>query len=316
MILEGERYADVDNDFSGPPLWPLSVVGDALALQRHEGNAEEDEAMRWQIVKDSPEDYYSRRALSNSGMTELLRCPARFKARLDEAEQGRADTQALLFGRLLHCIVLEPEALESRYRAKLHNGNSKEGRAEIAAAKADSVELVPEKTWHDAHNMAHALREHPVLKSAQDKESEVSVYWTELDGVVPCKARVDMLATIPAFGPVAIDIKTACDASPGELERSIIKYGYNRQAVWYLRGLRAAGRDVRAFIFLAVEKEPPHIVTAFTVSEGAQALALEDIQHCVETFAGCMSSGMWPGYTTSPIVELDVPAWAYKRKEI
>ena len=271
--------------------------------------------MRGQIVKDSPEEYYGRKALSNSGMTELLRCPARFKARLDEAEQGRADTQALHWGRLLHSMVLEPDALQSRYRAKIYNGNSREGRAEIAAAKDDGVELVPEKTWYDAFNMAYGLREHPVLKSAQGAETEVSVYWSELGGVVPCKARVDILATLPGFGAVAIDLKTTTDASPGELERSILKYGYHRQAAWYLRGLRAAGRDVRAFIFLAVEKEPPHIVTAFTVSEGAQALALEDIQRCVETFAGCTARGVWPGYTSSPIIELDLPAWAYKKEK-
>ena len=316
MILEGEsRHANVDDDFSGTPLRSLSVVDDALDCQRHEGDTR-DTAMRGKIVKDSPEEYYGLRALSNSGMTELMRCPARFKTWMDRAGQGEADTQALIFGRLLHCMVLEPEALESRYRAKLYNGNSKEGRAEIAEAKADGVELVPGKMWYDAHNMAFSLREHPVLKNAHDKETEVSVYWTELDGVVPCKARVDMLATIPAFGPVAIDLKTTCDASIGELERSIVKYGYNRQAAWYLRGLRAAGRDVRAFIFLAVEKESPHVVTAFTVSEGAQELALADIRECVETFADCMASGIWPGYTTSPIVELDAPAWAYKRREI
>ena len=42
---------------------------------------------------------------------------------------------------------------------------------------------------------------------------------------------------------------------------------------------------------------------------------LDEIRNCVDTFADCMASGIWPGYTESPVIELDLPAWAYKRNQ-
>ncbi len=271
--------------------------------------------MTGELVRDAPEAYYARWALSNSGMGELLRCPARLKALLDRAGERDADTPAMLTGRLLHCMVLEPEALAARWRRKNFSGTTKEGRAESAAARADGVTLVPAPTWDDCEAMRAALMTHPAIGNARHRETEVSVYWEERDGLVPCKARVDMLAEIPGFGPVAIDLKTTCDASPRELERGLLRFGYARQAAWYLRGLRAAGRDVRAFVFVAVEKTAPHVVTAYTVSADARERALRDIERCVETFAQCTARGQWPGYTESPIVELDLPAWAYRQEE-
>lgn len=266
-------------------------------------------------LRDTPEDYYARWALSNSGMDALAKCPARLKALLDRGGQGDADTPALLCGRLFHCMALEPEELGSRYRRREHAGTTKEGRAEIAAAKRDGVTLIPGQTWDACEGMAAAVMAHPALGTARKQRTEVSVYWTERDGVVPCKARIDMLADIPGFGPVAIDLKTTCDASPRELERGILKYGYHRQAAWYLRGLRTVGIDVRAFVFVAVEKAAPHVVTAYTVAEDALERARRDIEGHIDVFAACATRGQWPGYTSSPIVELDLPAWAYKEED-
>ena len=79
--------------------------------------------------------------------------------------------------------------------------------------------------------------------------------------------------------------------------------------------LRSAGMEVHAFLFLFVEKEPPYLTVATNISEGAQELALDEIRNCVDTFADCMASGIWPGYTESPVIELDLPAWAYKRNQ-
>ena len=72
--------------------------------------------MTGEIVRDAPETCYARWALSNSGMGELLRCPARLKALFDRAGERDADTPAMLCGRLLHCMVLEPEPLAARWR--------------------------------------------------------------------------------------------------------------------------------------------------------------------------------------------------------
>ncbi|HJA77568.1 MAG TPA: PD-(D/E)XK nuclease-like domain-containing protein [Candidatus Desulfovibrio gallistercoris] len=271
-----------------------------------------------QIVKDEPAVYFGREALSQSGMTQLLRCPAHFRAMLDRAGEPEEQTDALLAGSLLHCMVLEPGALHARYAIRQNAGNTKAGKEEAAQAEASGVRLVKADMWDVCERMAESVREHPLMRAAlaePDFAAESSVYWTELDGRVPCKARIDALASLPGFGLCAIDLKTTRDASPAALEKSIHAFSYHRQAAWYMRGLRAAGCGVRAFIFLFVEKEPPFLTVAASISEAAQQVALDEIKTCVHTYADCIESGIWPGYTESPVIELDLPAWAYRRKD-
>ena len=274
--------------------------------------------MEGMIIKDEQAAYYGRLALSNSGMGELLRCPAHLKAMLDRCGQDDKTNDAFTAGSLLHCMVLEPSEVSSRYRVKVNRGNTKAGKEEAEKAAEDGVQLVSQDMWETCSAMADAALRHPVMRSAHaagDLRTEQSVYWTERGGTVPCKARVDALVTLPNYGLCAIDLKTTRDASLAASEKSLYTYGYHRQAAWYLRGLRSAGMEVRAFLFLFVEKEPPYLTVATNISEGAQELALDEIRNCVDTFADCMASGIWPGYTESPVIELDLPAWAYKRNQ-
>lgn len=274
--------------------------------------------MEGMIIKDEQAAYYGRLALSNSGMGELLRCPAHLKAMLDRCGQDEKTNDAFTAGSLLHCMVLEPSEVSSRYRVKVNRGNTKAGKEEAEKAAEDGVQLVSQDMWETCSAMADAALRHPVMRSAHaagDLRTEQSVYWTERGGTVPCKARVDALVTLPNYGLCAIDLKTTRDASLAAIEKSLYTYGYHRQAAWYLRGLRSAGMEVRAFLFLFVEKEPPYLTVATNISEGAQELALDEIRNCVDTFADCMASGIWPGYTESPVIELDLPAWAYKRNQ-
>lgn len=274
--------------------------------------------MEGMIIKEEQAAYYGRLALSNSGMGELLRCPAHLKAMLDRCGQDDKTNDAFTAGSLLHCMVLEPSEVSSRYRVKVNRGNTKAGKEEAEKAAEDGVQLVSQDMWETCSAMADAALRHPVMRSAHaagDLRTEQSVYWTERGGTVPCKVRVDALVTLPNYGLCAIDLKTTRDASLAAIEKSLYTYGYHRQAAWYLRGLRSAGMEVRAFLFLFVEKEPPYLTVATNISEGAQELALDEIRNCVDTFADCMASGIWPGYTESPVIELDLPAWAYKRNQ-
>jgi hypothetical protein len=65
---------------------------------------------------------------------------------------------------------------------------------------------------------------------------------------------------------------------------------------------------------MCVEDAPPYPVGLYNISENAQGLALHEIKEDMETLARCMKSGEWPGYPAE-VMELDLPAWAYKAKE-
>ena len=267
------------------------------------------------ILRDRPEEYHSVKALSKSGMDELLNCPQKFKLMLDSMGNGdHAQTEAMLCGSLFHAMALEPDAVSSRYKERVHPGTTRAGKEEAEAAKQSGLSLVRSEMWSACTIMAEAVRKHPLMVTASrasDFMQEVSIYWNE--GPVPCKARIDAVATLPMFGLCAIDLKSTQDASPGAIERSIYQWGYHRQAAWYRRALRSVGMSAQAFVLVFVEKTPPYVVTAANVSENAQCVALEEIKSAVDLYKECSVSGVWPGYTTNLVTEIDLPDWAYRR---
>lgn len=264
---------------------------------------------------DTPERYHAVKAVSNSGIGKLLRCPALFRAWQDgELEESG---EALLFGSVFHCLALEPEAFASRYMVKRESGATKVGKEEKAIAEASGLTLVPLAMYDAAKGMAEAVSRQPIIRAmraAPDAMYEVSVYWKEEHNgiIIPCKARLDLLSTVPGFGLVPLDLKSTTDASPEELARSVHKWGYHRQAAWYRRALLAAGLESNAFVLLAVEKTPPYIATPANVAPAARQLGETECERALAAYAECVKSGLWPCYTNE-ILELDLPEWAYRK---
>lgn len=267
------------------------------------------------IYPDVPDHkYHAVGAISKSRLDLLRRSPAHLWASFTAP---REETGALRLGKLLHCLVLEPDQYELRYVVVDASRATKAGRAAVAEAGASG--LIPLKPGeHDeARAMADAVRVHPVAGAllAQSGESELTAYWEEeIDGMcIPCKMRLDRLVhDLPGFGPVLLDIKTTRDASPRAMSQHIAEYGYHRQAAWYRRGMRMAGGvESRQFTLVCVEAEPPYPVGVYNISEAAQGQGLRELTDALHLLASCITSGEWPGYPAE-VVELDLPVWAYR----
>ena len=268
------------------------------------------------MVNDDARTYHATKALSKSSMDDLLKCPALFKQTLDNMGQEESPTPAMILGSLFHAFVLEPETIGVDWDIRHNSGNTKAGKEEAALAAEKGITLVAPDIWHTCEKMKDAAVSHPLLKAAMQAwpcwHTETSIYWTER-GSIQCKARLDIMANIPDFGLCIIDLKSTTDASPGAISRHIADYGYHRQAAWYTHAAKTAGLDPVAFIFLFVEKQEPFLTTAVACSENALWLAQEEINGALDTYEHCAAEGVWPGYTTEIITEIDLPAWAYRR---
>ena len=266
------------------------------------------------IKKDSQESYFGTPALSNSGITQIKDCPARFK---HGQTATRKQTDTFLFGGVFHCLALEPEEFGKRYLIGIESGTTKAGKAEKEIAKDSGLELVKIQMYEHARDMAKGVIAHKyaggLIQRATHKEA--SIYWQEnINGhTINCKARLDATLDINSDGitTMALDLKSTQNSSPQSIQRDIYKYGYHRQAAWYLRALRAVyGQETsNAFAFVFVEKESPHIVTPVVMSQDAIAAGDEECQHYMAVYAECMASGEWPAYTNE-IIEIDLPEWA------
>lgn len=256
-------------------------------------------------MTESDIKYFSNKALSKSAIDKLLECPALYKAWL-EGEDEEKTSAALAFGSLSHLLTLQPQEFDSQYAVTDLNLATKEGKA-WKAALPEGIQIVKNDDYEKAQMMADAVRDHPQAKMLfQDYIAEEPIYWT-FDGV-PCKAKPDIVAEVYGRRFIA-DLKTTESVNPEAIRKSIAKWGYHRQAAWYLSGMEAVGRPCDAFIFIFVEKTYPYLVTMCQLDEEALAKGMEECLRAVSTLKECQDSGTWPCYTRE-IITLGLPKWA------
>lgn len=208
------------------------------------------------LIHDLPErDYHAATdSLSASGAKVLLgkRPPA-------------PDGDALLFGRLVHTVILEPDKLDTYavlnadvIGVKADGSQADNPRATKAwkdavfKAKQDGLTVIDGPTMAHAQSLANAISRHPEAARllAAATGHEVSAYAEHPSGAM-VRARFDLV------GPGFIgDIKTCRDADPEQFGRTVNGLMYHVSAANYIDVARANGLDVDRFDLICVEKEP------------------------------------------------------------
>ena len=255
-----------------------------------------------------------RGSLSCSGAKLLLppSCPAKFRQRMDNPPPAKRHFE---FGHLVHLLVLgigvpTVEIDADNYRTKAAQEQRDAARAEgkipvLVGADANDefgAELAK------AQAMADSVRAHPEAGELFRRgHPEKSLYWTDPETGVRLRARADWLTLINER-LTCVDLKTAASVYRPDLERAFWKNGYYLQNAWYVRLLTEIKGSEPDFAFVCVEKEPPYLVEVvrYEPEDVAEGHRLNRI--AINTFARCIETGEWPGYTAATTFRL--PRWA------
>lgn len=268
------------------------------------------------VVPGMPEaEYHAHPALSSTGARKLLACPAKFAY---EREHGSTPTTAMERGTAAHLAVLGvgPDLVI----VDAPDWKTKTAREKRDAARADGAVPLLAHEYEHSQAMAEALRQHPVagpLFAPGTGTAEVSLFWTDPDTGVECRARIDWLRhPVPGRRLIISDYKTTTDASPEGIARSIAAYGYHQQGDWYMAGAEACGLapDGAAFLLIFQEKQAPYLVTVAQLAPSDLMLAAARNARARELFRDCTASGVWPGYADEPLI-IQQPKWAALRDE-
>lgn len=273
--------------------------------------------------------YHAWDAPSNSALNRLqARTPMHARHALDNPADS---TPAQVRGDALHLAVLEPHLFADRYvvagdcaepiktgpRAGQPCGNAGSVlRAGVwrcgthDKGTSDDFRTVISADDHArCMGMRDAVVAHPdaanLLAATERRELSIVFDWPRTK--IRCKARID----VPAFeAGVLGDVKTTPDAGVREFARSIAKYGYHRQAPFYMTGCEVLGHKVEDFLFVAVESDPPHGCSVFRLTDGAVSVGRDELTKLLATWDRCRQHGEWPGYPRS-ITEITLPDWAW-----
>lgn len=141
----------------------------------------------------------------------------------------------------------------------------------------------------------------------ENGKPETTVIWTDQETGVLCKARLDWLKNDLT---IIADAKSTTDASPREFARSVYRYGYHRQAAWYLDGVEAAtGTRPALFVFKAFETSAPYASAYYHATDAMIEQGRKENRFHLKRYAEALKSGKWSGYPDE-ICPLDLPKWS------
>ena len=268
------------------------------------------------IYRDIPStEYHAGPGLGSSHLRELLKSPLHYKTSVNLPNK---ETPAMKLGTAPHCAILEPERFDIEYvEAPVVDRRTKDGKALWGELEQSGKIILTSDEYTKVVEMASSVRKHELAsKLITGGASEQSVYWEQsvsllnVETEIFCKSRPDYVKPMKK-GYVIVDIKTTQDAHISEFQRkAYYKYCYHLQAAHYIRGFESVtGEKVIAFIYIAIESEPPYGISVFKAGEDYLKAGEEKTIELYELYANCVASDNWPSYSEE-IQELRLPKWA------
>jgi len=212
-------------------------------------------------------------------------------------------------GSAAHSFMLHDERAFAVIDAE--DWRTKESKAARDAARdAGKIPLLTEQ-WERVQMMVRSGRSQLAIHDdAHDAftngKPEQTLIWKEHG--LWCRARLDWL---PNAGDTFDDFKsTQASADPDDWKRIVYSLGFDIQAGFYRRGIKALGLSKDpAFRFIVQETESPFALCAIGLTPSAIDLSEHKVARAIEIWRQCMASNLWPGYP-SRTCYIDVPPWA------
>lgn len=217
----------------------------------------------------------------------------------------KRESVAMDEGTVLHQMLLGDDRCDILDYDDFRTTAAKEARD---AARACGRVPVLRKKWDELVLLGEALKRQVAEFPATpplfvDGRAEQTIVWDE--GGVACRARLDWLRNDLAC---VDDLKKSRSAQPRAWQRSFWAYGYDMQAAFYLRGVRAAFGKEPLFRWVAIEPDPPYALSVFQLSDAALDAAQVKIDMALEIWSECLRTGVWPSYPRS-IQTVELPGW-------
>ena len=260
-------------------------------------------------------EYRSHLAISRSQLFKLRESPEKFKWAEEHPEPA---TPALVFGQLLHAMVLQPETVDEQFAvAPICDRRTTVGKKLWAEfeEQAESKTVVTADMIEQAIAMRDKLMSNDYVCQLLDGEREKPFFWVDDLTGEECKCRVDCLTSINGMD-IIVDLKTAESADTDTFMRHAIKYGYNLQAAMYGEGVKVNTGKEHTFVFIVIEKKPPYAINILQADKAFVLHGFDLFRELIGTYHECKTTGNWWGYLGKHNIINNLPLPAYLAKEI
>lgn len=263
------------------------------------------------------DEYHEHDAISASKLKMFAESHKRYRQTYVDKTMPATTSPEMTLGKLIHCMVLEPHAVDSRFAVEpkldRRTKQGKEAHAELeASAAADNKTLVDAKTWSTATEVQRAVLSHVAawkLLTAEGAEVEKMMFWSREGLPLKCRAKMDLVLDTD----VIVDLKTTSASSQASFARDVVNYYYDRQAAWYCEGYSILRGAWPNFIFIAAQTRPPYEVGVYELSQIDIDAAAKDNFRDACRLCECMATNEWRQPHERDVVKLTLPTYAKYR---
>lgn len=232
-----------------------------------------------QIEKMSDDEYFALKAISASQIKQYDKGAYWFwkSSPFNPEKAPEKASDALAFGKLCHCMLLEPDEVEKRFMV-VDFGKTRTTKKYTEAVETYlGFEVVTQDEMDRAKKMIEEIGKHPLAsRIIAGATAEMPYTWTDKETGLPCKCKIDAIKRTKN-GIVVIDYKTSSDI------QSVLnwpqKLQYPLQAEFYSQAVKEKyGEDPCEFIFIIQSnKEGEEDVIAVANVEYDTGLVAKDI---------------------------------------
>lgn len=261
------------------------------------------------------ERYHAGPGISRSGIQEFKRSPFHYWHKYlnpEKLAQEKPDiitgANAKEFGNVVHTYLLEPERFEKSYLVldKVDRRKSVD-KQRLEEAKSDGRAIVCAESFQEVVAMQRSINNSLSARGLMEGALyEKSIVWNDKDTDILCKVRPDIW-----HSNMIVDLKTSKNASHRAFQHDLFTFGYHLQAAMIHEALFALkGINMMNFIFIVVEKEPPHAVAVYQLDEKAVRFGIEEFKKILFELKDCMTNDTWNSYPNGII---DLPNYVYNK---
>lgn len=235
-----------------------------------------------QIEKITDAEYFDVKAISATQIKQFDRGAYWFwkSSPFNPEKEPEKESDALVFGKLCHCLLLEPSQFQGQY-AVVDFGKTRSNKKYESAKEENPGKIIVTPDEVDrALKMIQNVKEHKLASAILDgATAEMPFVWRDPKTGVPCKAKLDAIKRTKN-GIVVIDYKTSSDID-GVLNWPQ-KLQYPLQAEFYSRAVEAKyGEKPCEFVFVIQSNKEGEedVVCVANVEYETQEVAKSIVDH-------------------------------------
>lgn len=256
-------------------------------------------AMPWEEYKTFP-------ALNCSTITRGRKSMLHLKYAWDNDGE---DTDAMQFGRLLHCLLFEPREVEARYwewQGRRAGALYTEFCERAETMGAEVIKAEGQYSLASALDAAHGyLRDSRVQALVSAGQAEQTVLVPE--GDLQCKCRLDWLSTAEH---VLADLKSTAEIESELFGKTFFRLGYDLKLGMYRRWLNKVTGDRWPVEVIVLESSPPYDIASIPIPDAVLDSGVDKALKIIGRVREAIETDEWPGIARGKPMPLMVPYWA------